>query len=155
MAQAVRLTGARVALTAMRTERIDLAIRGRRILPFDCRVDNATEHDLTGHLLLPGLINAHDHLEFSLFPRLGQGPWHDARVWARDIYHPEESPVREHLRVAKATRLAWGDLRNLLSGVTTVCHHNPYEAAVFEHDFPVRVVQRFGWAHSLDFSPDL
>ena len=28
-------------------------------------------------------------------------------------------------------------------------HHNPYDAAVFEDNFPVRVVKRFGWAHSL------
>jgi cytosine/adenosine deaminase-related metal-dependent hydrolase len=46
-------------------------------------------------------------------------------------------------------------LKNLLSGVTTVAHHNPYDAEVFENDFPVRVVKRFGWAHSLHFSPDL
>jgi hypothetical protein len=36
-----------------------------------------------------------------------------------------------------------------LSGVTTVCHHNPYESAVFEDDFIVRVVRDYGWAHSL------
>ncbi len=43
----------------------------------------------------------------------------------------------------------------LLSGVTTVCHHNPWEPA-FERNFPVRVCRRFGWrAHSLEFSPDL
>ena len=36
---------------------------------------NASESsiDLKGFLLLPGLINAHDHLEFGLFPRLGKG----------------------------------------------------------------------------------
>jgi cytosine/adenosine deaminase-related metal-dependent hydrolase len=42
-----------------------------------------------------------------------------------------------------------------LSGVTTVCHHNPFEPAVFGADFPVRVVRRFAWAHSLEFAPDL
>jgi cytosine/adenosine deaminase-related metal-dependent hydrolase len=51
--------------------------------------------------------------------------------------------------------LWWGALKNLLSGVTTVCHHNPFEAAVFDDDFPVRVVRRFAWAHSLAFEPDL
>ena len=68
---------------------------------------------------------------------------------------PDRSPVKEHLAVPKAVRLAWGGLKNLLSGVTTVAHHNPYEAAVFENGFPVRVVKRFGWAHSLHFSPDV
>jgi cytosine/adenosine deaminase-related metal-dependent hydrolase len=155
MAQAVRLTGARVALTATRAEQIDLTIRGGRILPFDARVDNATEHDLSGHLLLPGLINAHDHLEFNLFPRLGRGPYPNAAAWAADIYHPAESPIKEQLRVPKKARLLWGGIKNLLSGVTTVAHHNPFEPAVFNRQFPVRVLRKFGWAHSLDFSPHL
>ncbi len=39
--------------------------------------------DLSGFLLLPGLINAHDHLEFSLFPNIGDGPYQNAAQWAR------------------------------------------------------------------------
>jgi cytosine/adenosine deaminase-related metal-dependent hydrolase len=111
--------------------------------------------DLTGHLVLPGLINAHDHLEFNLFPQLGRGPYRNAGEWARAIYHPDRSPIREQLRVPKPVRLWWGALKNLLSGVTTVCHHNPYERDVFGADFPVRVVRRFSWAHSLEFEPEL
>jgi cytosine/adenosine deaminase-related metal-dependent hydrolase len=110
---------------------------------------------LDGCLVLPGLVNAHDHLEFSLFPRLGHGPYPNTRQWAADIYHPSQSPIREHLEVSKDKRLIWGGLKNLLSGVTTVCHHNPYEPRVFEDRFPVRVVSRFGWAHSLDFTDDV
>jgi cytosine/adenosine deaminase-related metal-dependent hydrolase len=51
--------------------------------------------------------------------------------------------------------LTWGGIKNLLSGVTTVAHHNPYDASLFTTRFPVRVVSRYGWAHSLDFSPDI
>src|SRR5262249_36314028 len=71
------------------------------------------------------------------------------------IYHPERPPIREHLRVPKRDRLIWGGIKNLLSGVTTVAHHNPYEPEVFNARFPVRVLRRYGWAHSLAFARDI
>lgn len=108
------------------------------------------EIDLAGLAVHPGHINAHDHLEFALFPRLGNGPYPNASAWARDIYDPTSSPIADHLRVSKTVRLLWGGLRNLLAGVTTVSHHNPYEP-VFDDIFPVRVVKNYGWAHSLAF----
>ena len=110
---------------------------------------------LGGYLVLPGLINAHDHLEFNLYPRLGRGPYPNAGAWARDVYHPQRSPILEQRKISKNTRLLWGGLKNLLCGVTTVCHHNPMDFPIFDRNFPVRVVRRFGWAHSLEFSPDL
>lgn len=151
----MRLTGARVALSATCAERIDLQIWRGRIQTLGSSSGHGPELNLDGHLILPGLINAHDHLEFNLFPRLGRGPYPNAAAWAQDIYHPDRSPVKEHLAVPKAVRLAWGGLKNLLSGVTTVAHHNPYDAAVFENGFPVRVVKQFAWAHSPRFSSDL
>ncbi len=146
------LRGARVALDVLRAERIDVAIdRGRFRVGAACA--GGPELDCAGLLLLPGLINAHDHLEFSLFPRLGNGPYPNATEWARDIYRPKDPPVRELLAVPKAERLRWGGLKNLLSGATTVMHHNPWDA-VFDEDFPVRVVRRYRWAHSLAYCSD-
>src|SRR5579863_10747142 len=91
--------------------------------------------DLGGLQIHPGLINAHDHLQFALFPRLGSGPYANATEWARDIYHPDRDPVRRHLQVPKHLRLIWGGLRNLACGVTTVSHHDSYHP-VFEENFP-------------------
>jgi cytosine/adenosine deaminase-related metal-dependent hydrolase len=112
------------------------------------------ELDLQGLKIQPGLINAHDHLHFALFPRLGSGPWINATAWAHDIYRPDEDPIRTHRRVPKHVRMIWGGLRNLLAGVTTVSHHDPWHE-VFDGDFPVRVVKQFGYAHSLEFTKDV
>ena len=155
------LCGARVAVSAVSAVAADVEIvdgRIRRIVPRgDCRseISPSRSIDLKGYLLLPGLINSHDHLEFNLFPRLGRGTYANAQEWAQDIYHPETSPVREHLEVPKDIRLRWGGVKNLLCGVTTVCHHNQFQPQVFENDFPVRVVSRYRWGHSLAFGEPL
>lgn len=112
------------------------------------------ELDLQGLQILPGLINAHDHLHFALFPRLGSGPWPNATAWARDIYHPDDDPIRTHRQVPKHVRLIWGGLRNLLAGVTTVSHHDPLHE-IFAEEFPVRVLTDFGYAHSLAFTKNI
>jgi cytosine/adenosine deaminase-related metal-dependent hydrolase len=151
----MRLEGARVALNATQASYLNVGITRGRILPFESRAEHRLRLDLSGYLLLPGLINSHDHLEFNLFPRLDHGPHANYVEWAASVFHPDRPPLKQHLRVPKPVRLVWGALKNLLSGVTSVSHHNPYEPNVFNAEFPVRVVKRFGWAHSLHFSPDV
>ena len=153
------LTGGKVALGAFEAAQMDLEIGHGIITAMNSSMERpeprSTEFlpiNLQGNLVMPGLINAHDHLEFGLFPRLGNGPYPDARSWAMDIYRPQEPPIRELLTISKPTRLFWGGLKNLFSGVTTVCHHNPYDGEIFHSHFPVRVMDTYRWAHSLDFS---
>jgi cytosine/adenosine deaminase-related metal-dependent hydrolase/ubiquinone/menaquinone biosynthesis C-methylase UbiE len=115
--------------------------------------------DLSGYLVLPGLINAHDHLEFGLFPRLGRTPgappYQNCTQWAWEIHRVHSAIIERYRRIPKADRLQWGAIRNLLSGVTTVGHHNPLYRDLAHPDFPVRVLSSFGWAHSLAFEPQL
>jgi cytosine/adenosine deaminase-related metal-dependent hydrolase len=148
------LAGGRIALTAQKSIQANVWVRGGRIRSIHPAVSRPPVFDLSGFLILPGLINAHDHLDFSLFPRLGRGPYRNATEWARDIYRPREAPIRQQLLVSKTVRLFWGGVKNLLCGVTTVAHHNAYAPGVFNRRFPLRVVTRYGWAHSLHFSPD-
>lgn len=111
--------------------------------------------DLTGYLVLPGLINAHDHLQFALYPRLGEPPYGNYVEWGEDIHRKFGDIIATHHSIPKSTRLWWGALRNLLCGVTTVCHHDPLWAELQREDFPVRVVQQYGWGHSLALGGDI
>jgi cytosine/adenosine deaminase-related metal-dependent hydrolase len=108
--------------------------------------------DLHGDRVLPGLINAHDHLQLNSFARSEyRGPYRNAREWIAD--------VNERMRVdrafkasatgSRAERLLMGGIKNLLSGVTTVAHHDPFYPILRSSQFPTRVVTDFGWSHSL------
>jgi cytosine/adenosine deaminase-related metal-dependent hydrolase/SAM-dependent methyltransferase len=157
---ALTLTGARVVIGPTEAVTADVEIVGGRIASLKTRPGSrgsraGTELNLDGYLLFPGLINSHDHLEFSLFPRLGHGPYKNFENWARDIYKPQEPPVLNHRQVPKPVRLWWGGVKNLLCGVTTVCQHNPYEAEFDNPGFPVRVLKPYGWAHSLTMGQDV
>lgn len=107
------------------------------------------EIDLGGAALFPGLINAHDHLEFNLFPALGAPPYPNYIAWAADVRARCAREIDDVLRVPLALRLLWGAYKNLFAGVTTVVHHNDYYRR-FRWRFPLRVVPDYTWAHSLE-----
>jgi len=111
--------------------------------------------DLSGYLILPGFVNAHDHLQFALFPRLGNPPYLNYVDWGEDIHAEFADLIAIHRKVPKEFRLWWGGIRNLLCGVTTVCHHDPLWPELQREDFPVRVVGEYGWGHSLALGGDL
>ncbi|MGH9586641.1 MAG: amidohydrolase family protein [Acidobacteriaceae bacterium] len=111
--------------------------------------------DLSGFLLLPGLINAHDHLQFSLFPRLANPPYQNYIQWGKDIHAAFPKEIALHKSVSRSVRLWWGGIRNLLCGVTTVCHHDPLWPELRQSNFPVQILQQYGWAHSLALGGNL
>ena len=159
----LRLHGARVARGPMAASSASVSVEGGTIhLVQDGSTANhkagffsESALDLSGYLLLPGLINAHDHLEFSLFPNLGDGPYQNAAEWAHDIHENNAALIERHRKVPRPVRLSWGGIRNLLCGVTTVCHHNPISPDLLDPGFPVKVLSDFAWAHSLSLDPQL
>src|SRR5262245_6728034 len=107
--------------------------------------------DLSGHLIVPGLINAHDHLQLNNIPRLPQhAPFPNSYTWM-EAFQPyfREPAVASARRAPEAARRWQGGLKNLLSGATTVAHHDPWSPTLDDPAFPVRLLRRFGWSHSL------
>ena len=107
--------------------------------------------DLDGAFVLPGLINAHDHLELNHYGRLKRRDrYENAKDWIDDLRPALKSDptIRANTAHPLTARLFIGGLKNLLAGVTTVAHHNPRYREIGAR-FPVKVVKRYGWAHSL------
>lgn len=113
------------------------------------------EIDLSGYCVLPGLVNAHDHLEFALYPRLADGPYRNYIEWGEDIHRKFSDVIGRQHSIPKRVRLLWGGLRNLLCGITTVAHHNPFWPEFTGQDFPVHVVKKLGWSHSIAQGGDI
>lgn len=108
--------------------------------------------DLQGDRVLPGLINCHDHLGLNNLPsHKGSRSYQHAHDWITEVDHRRRSDedFAAHVSVPREHRLLLGAVKNLLSGVTTVAHHDPLYPALFADTFPIRVLQNFGWSHSL------
>jgi cytosine/adenosine deaminase-related metal-dependent hydrolase len=126
------------------------------VAPGELSVADALSVDLEGRYVMPGLLNGHDHLDFSTFPPLGHPPYANVYEWARDVDAGAGDPaVTAALGVPLADRLFLGGLRNLLSGVTAVAHHNPFHRSMARKDFPVRVLEKYEFAHSAGLTPHL
>jgi cytosine/adenosine deaminase-related metal-dependent hydrolase len=118
-------------------------------------LEGETGLDLAGRVVLPGLVNAHDHLDLATFPALGRPPYPDAYAWAADLEAAPDEAAMAALAVPLPDRLFLGGLRNLLSGATAVAHHGPYHRALGRPDFPVRVLAKYQFAHSPGLTPAL
>jgi hypothetical protein len=113
--------------------------------------------DLQGDRVLPGFINAHDHLQLNSMPHHECVERHShVRDWISEIDRCRRSDpsFEASIAVARDDRLLIGGVKNLLSGVTCVAHHDPLYSFLSDADYPTGVVHQYGWAHSLYIDGD-
>jgi cytosine/adenosine deaminase-related metal-dependent hydrolase len=147
-AKAVSFVNARVVTEAGLADSVRFSARvlsiGERPRPGD------TVADLQGGVVLPGLINAHEHLELNHYGRLkSRDRYLNASEWIADLRPrlSEDPAIRDARAHPLIERLFIGALKNLLAGVTTIAHHNPFYPEL-RRTLPIRIVRRYGWAHS-------
>lgn len=89
-------------------------------------LQNEERLELNEALVLPGFINSHDHLDFNLFPQLGNRLYTNYTEWGRDIHRVNADVVNAVQRIPLSLRIQWGLYKNLLNGFTTVVNHGEY-----------------------------
>ncbi len=133
-ADTLRVAGSRIAAIGVRPEAADRVV------------------DLQGDRLLPGLINAHDHLQLNSLPSMAASGYHkNVRTWIDDVnaLRRVDPNFESGIAVSREERLLIGGVKNLLSGVTTVAQHDPLYPCLLNATYPTRVVTDYGWSHSL------
>jgi 5-methylthioadenosine/S-adenosylhomocysteine deaminase len=97
-------------------------------------------------ILFPAIINAHDHLFGTYYPKVGTGTYICWLPWDYDL---KSSPVyEERNRNTPFEIYQIGAYKNLISGVTTVHDHIPHHInEPYIDKLPVRVLQDYTLAH--------
>src|SRR3569833_960739 len=71
-------------------------------------------------IVLPGIINSHDHLDFNLFPSFGGRKYANYTEWGHYIHSHFQDKIDRVLKVPTSLREQWGVYKNLINGITTV-----------------------------------
>jgi cytosine/adenosine deaminase-related metal-dependent hydrolase len=85
--------------------------------------DDPLQLNFNNAIIFPGLINSHDHLDFNLFPQLGDKIYNNYTEWGKHIHETYKAEIEAVLKIPVALRTQWGIYKNLLCGVTTVINH--------------------------------
>jgi cytosine/adenosine deaminase-related metal-dependent hydrolase len=118
------LNNVRIALTG---EQVSIRIQNGKIAEIlPGLFHDKTEQfalDFDDAIIFPGLINSHDHLDFNLFPALGDKTYSNYTEWGQHIHKTYKDQINSILKVPELLREQWGIYKNLLCGVTTVVNH--------------------------------
>lgn len=143
MSKTLRLRGGHIWFGTGQTEKTDLIIRDGIVASAAVPESGDTVHiDAGGHLVYPGLINAHDHLVGTWSPKAGDTGYENVYQWL-DEYN--DGPIRQERKGAPADLvIRLGAYRNILSGVTTVVDHYLRTDGSEYAGMPLRVIFDFG-----------
>jgi cytosine/adenosine deaminase-related metal-dependent hydrolase len=100
--------------------------------------------DLHDHVIFPGLINAHDHLFGTWWPRVAPGrPYTNVYHWLDEYEH--SAVLYDRGQNSAKDMYEFGAYRNLISGVTTIAdHYKRIEEPEFYNRYPVHVLYKYG-----------
>lgn len=118
------------------------------VLPQAVNIPGELNLTFENAIVFPGLINSHDHLDFNLFPALGNRIYSNYSEWGRYIHTHYKTEINNVLKVPEELRIKWGIYKNLLCGVTTVVNHGK---KIKEGNGPVTVYQDAQSIHSVGF----
>ncbi|RKX96695.1 MAG: hydrolase [Spirochaetes bacterium] len=126
---------------------VSLKISNGRIKEFK----KSSQNDFTigdGYFLFPALINIHDHLFGTYYPKIGNGPYICWLPWDYDL---KSSPIYEERNKNSAYEIyLLGSYKNLISGVTTVQDHIPHKVNdPFIEKLPIRVIKDYSLSHEV------
>jgi cytosine/adenosine deaminase-related metal-dependent hydrolase len=130
----------RNASLSINNDKIEKVAQGESKSPFNIETRNA--------VLAPGLINAHDHLLGTYYPKVGNGPYENWLPWDNDL---KSAPVyQERQQIENRDLYLLGAYRNLVSAVTTVSDHIPHFVnQPFLDILPVQAIREYALMHSI------
>ncbi|MHB8579865.1 MAG: amidohydrolase family protein [Ignavibacteriaceae bacterium] len=102
--------------------------------------------DFENSIAFPGLINSHDHLEFNLFPRLGNKKYEDYVEWGDDIHASNKDIIEDIITIPVDLRTQYGVYKNLINGVTTVVNHGNLK---IKNNYLIDVFSGYNYFHSV------
>jgi len=110
---------------------------------------NELTFNFSNAIAFPGLINSHEHLEFNLFPKLGNRIYSDYAEWAIDINKHNKEQIDIINKVPIELSYKWGLYKNLICGVTTVINHGK-NINVQYNNLP-EIYFNYNYLHSIKF----
>ena len=113
----------------------------------DFKRSNVRDHKISGsYILFPALINPHDHLFGTYYPKIGSGPYICWLPWDYDLKGSDV--YKERNKNSPFEVYLFGAYKNLISGVTTVHDHIPHEVNTpYIDKLPIRVIKEYTLAH--------